>query len=154
MLRLVIAAGLVAAGVWFLLTGSPVLAVMDFLGAAFNVALYFMADRFGVILDPDGITLEGVTTRRYTWTQVYAIEPTKVFGDRRVRIDLMDGTSVRTWSPAHSWMAPDRDFDATVATMREYHLTRRREVARQVPPVSRVDPRGHPLQQPWSRPTR
>lgn len=123
--RLVVAGLLALTGLYFLASGDPAVAVLDFIGAGFNVGLFHALERYGVALGPDGVILRGFTTRRYGWEQVYAIETTTFFGERQVRIDLMDGTSVKTWAPRHSWMTPDGEFDVKAAAMRQYHQVRR-----------------------------
>lgn len=121
-LRLVTAGLLAFAALMFATADNPALVVLNIAAAGLNVLYFFLFAGFGVVLDPDGITVQGFNTRRLPWHQVRAIRPVRFLGDQRTQIVPVSGPSIRTYAPTHSWIAPDPDFDAKIAGMQQYHL--------------------------------
>ena len=124
-LRLVVAAILGLVGGLALVGEERGLAVVTLVAAGISLGGAVLAGRFGVVLGPDGITVQGLRTQRLAWPEVAAIQPTSFLGDLRVQVVPVSGVPIRTYAPAASFLAPDPTFGAKLALMQQYPLEQR-----------------------------
>jgi hypothetical protein len=122
LLRLVVGGVLALVGLLALAGGETGLAVITLGAGGVSVGLAVLYSRFGMVLDAEGITVQGFRTHRLAWHEVVAIQPTTLLGDLRTQVVPVSGTPIRTYAPAHSFLAPDPTFAVKLALMQQYHL--------------------------------
>jgi hypothetical protein len=122
LLRLVVGAVLGVVGLLAQAGGESGLAVVTLAAAGVSLGLAFLYGHFGIVLDGDGVTVQGFRTHRLAWHEVVAIQPTTFLGDLRTQVIPISGLPIRTHAPAHSHLAPDPTFTLKLALMQQYHL--------------------------------
>lgn len=85
------------------------------------VLYYFWSGTFGMTLTPEGVELRGWLTRAYAWPEIEVIYPTTRWFVWRTVLRLTNGAVVYSRAPQHYWSRPDRQFDAKVETIRQWH---------------------------------
>lgn len=81
------------------------------------LALGLYAANFAAVLAPHGITVKGLTTQRFAWGEIAAVEAKSLLGGRHVRLTLVSGRKVRMRVPISAPLQRDPEFDAKVATI-------------------------------------
>lgn len=80
-----------------------------------GIGLY--SAKFAAVLTPHGIIVKGLTTQRFAWGEIAAVEARSMLGGRHVRLTLVTGRKVRMRVPISAPLQRDPEFDAKVATI-------------------------------------
>lgn len=81
----------------------------------------------GLELGPDGAVVRRNTKRLVPWSDVTHVRTGSVLLTKVVVLETVRG-NVRSWAPVTSPLAPDRDFDAKLAYIRQWWWNARVEV--------------------------
>jgi hypothetical protein len=93
-------------------------------GVVFVGSVLLSARWRGLELTPDGAVVRRNAKRFVAWADVTNVRAGSVLLTRVVVLETVRGR-VRSWAPASSPLAPDPDFDAKLAYVREWWWTAR-----------------------------
>jgi hypothetical protein len=93
------------------------------------VSIFFVLGRFGADLDPAGITLRGLRTRRIAWHDIADIQFGGLLRPAYVKLRLHTGRTFRLRAPITEVGRPDPEFGEKAATIRQWWLRYTRHLA-------------------------